>query len=298
MIGGYREDVLKKLQRISFEMLKELNRICEKYNIQYFCAFGTAIGAVRHKGFIPWDDDIDVGMMREEYEKLRNVPKTEWGDKYILADSRDKCAFHRTIYPRIYIKNTIFETESEQKDFPLPAGIRMPIALDIFIFDSFNSLKLKRMIKVTDNYKRFILYSSRKFAVNKNASLNKKLQAVIKSSIYHLMRLFNITSKTVYQKYLKYLNKNKGEFITSFELLTSHQKYACVSKYDEMFPVDYVSFEGVEIPIQKNYDDILSKQYGNYKEMPPKQQQYNHAPASLDFGDGNGDVMVLKDNKI
>ena len=78
----YEPEILQKLHTLQLEMLSDLQKICEKYNLEYFAVFGTALGAVRHKGFIPWDDDIDVGMLRKDYDIFIQVAEKEMGDKY------------------------------------------------------------------------------------------------------------------------------------------------------------------------------------------------------------------------
>ena len=88
-MAEYSPEVLKQLQNVEVDMLEIFVRICEKYDIKYFAIYGTAIGCIRHQGFIPWDDDIDVGMLWEDYKKLRAVPKEEWGDSVILCDPSD-----------------------------------------------------------------------------------------------------------------------------------------------------------------------------------------------------------------
>ena len=84
MIGEYEESTLKKLQGIQLGILKDFIDVCKKYDLKYFLIFGTAIGAARHKGFIPWDDDIDIGMLRSDYDKFIDIMDKEMGEKYNL----------------------------------------------------------------------------------------------------------------------------------------------------------------------------------------------------------------------
>lgn len=87
----YEPEVLKKLQKVQTEILEDYIKVCEKYNLTYFMLGGTGIGVVRHQGFIPWDDDIDVAMPREDYDRFMEVMESELGDKYkILTPLVDK----------------------------------------------------------------------------------------------------------------------------------------------------------------------------------------------------------------
>ena len=79
----YSESVSKRLKQTELEILKKFDELCKKYGIKYFVYYGTAIGAIRHNGFIPWDDDIDVAMIRDEYLKFLNIPNEEYSDQYL-----------------------------------------------------------------------------------------------------------------------------------------------------------------------------------------------------------------------
>lgn len=292
MLGNYSKDVLDKLHHIILDALKEFDRICQKYDITYFVGFGTAIGTARHNGFVPWDDDIDVCMMREEYEKLHKVPRDEWVNEYILADPRDDYSLHRSLFPCLYIKGTTFETEMQIKYLKQKSNKNYPIHIDIFVCDFFEKSKLNKMIKKTDNYKRLVLYSKCKYNIVKSDSVKKRAECQIKRLASNIMKITGKNSKKIYQRYLDYLQKNKGNSITSFELVETYEKIAFVSSYEEMFPVIYLPFEDMQVPMIKNYDVILTRLYGDYMAMPPIEKRWNAAPVVLDFGDGKGNVMA------
>lgn len=83
--------LMKKVWSVELDLLSELDRVCKKYDIKYYAAFGTLLGAVRNKGFIPWDDDIDVCMLRDDYARLKEVAKDEFSGKYYYQDWYNSC---------------------------------------------------------------------------------------------------------------------------------------------------------------------------------------------------------------
>ncbi|KDE71244.1 hypothetical protein FUSO7_10000, partial [Fusobacterium necrophorum BFTR-2] len=98
---------LREVQLIELEILIEVDRICKKYEIEYFLDFGTLLGAIRHEGFIPWDDDIDIGMTRDNYEKFMKIAPSKLKKEYFLQniDSEEQCPY---LYSRLRKKNTVF----------------------------------------------------------------------------------------------------------------------------------------------------------------------------------------------
>ena len=272
MLGNYSDEVLEKLHKYELNMLKEFDRICKKYDIKYFCVFGTALGAIRHNGFIPWDDDIDIGMLREDYEKLHNVPKSEWDSKYFLADPRDDYELHRTLFPRVYIKGTTFETEMHQKYLKQKTDSNYPIYMDIFIFDAVSNIeKLDKIIRKFDFYKRFVLYSKCKYNVIKSDPIKNRISCRIKRIMSYILKVANYSSKKIYNKYLKYIQheqsvggENSG-YVTCLEAVTKKAKHSYLCKRSELFPTVEVRFEDMEVPMIKNYHEIMTKMYGDYK---------------------------------
>ena len=159
----YDPEILAKLQHVELEMLHELDRVCRKYEIEYFATFGTALGAVRHQGFIPWDDDIDVGMTRDNFEKLLRVPREEWKDNISLVSPDDNCIppYHRHVWPKLYKKDTVYEQSGFNKKYRrINPECKTPIWLDIFVFDAIdNPETVKRQARRLFHLERLYFYS-------------------------------------------------------------------------------------------------------------------------------------------
>ena len=130
MYGEYREDELKCLQKIELNILKDFATICEELQLPYFMVGGGAIGAVRHKGFIPWDDDIDVGMLRKDFDKFKEEAIPKLKDRYVFHTIEENGIFP---VPAMFMekKGTRF-IEKAFKNLPMDFGIR----IDIIPFDS------------------------------------------------------------------------------------------------------------------------------------------------------------------
>lgn len=129
---------MEKLRIIEVDILDEVVRICNKYDINYYLAYGTLIGAVRHKGFIPWDDDIDIWMFREDYDRFAKIAEKELSEKYYYQD------WHKEKeYPYNFAKVRLNDTVVLQKPIT-KLNIHHGIYIDIFPLDNIN---LKRFTK-------------------------------------------------------------------------------------------------------------------------------------------------------
>lgn len=289
---SYDERILKKLQNTELSMLKDFDEVCRTNGINYFVNFGTLIGAVRHNGFIPWDDDIDIGMMREDYEKLCSLPSCIWDkckSEIYLVKPEDNDLLHRSIYPKLYKKNTVFETEYHYKYSNMKnivKGCYLPIWIDIFVYDRFKSIKeVKKKCKLAFVLKKLFYYSKCKINIVKKDKLLVKIFCFIKNITHRVLNLFNTPEKHIYNLYLKLIN-NEGEYVTSLDFDYIYESVRLCCKYEDMFPIREIKFEDIEVPIQKNYNESLQSLYGDYMIMPPQDKRVNHPPHILDFGDG------------
>lgn len=123
-------ETLRKLQLVELEIANEIKRVCVENNIKYFLESGTLLGAVRHGGFIPWDDDMDIGMMREEYEKFLKIAPEKLSSEFILQTWKNEKDYSLT-FAKVRKSDTIF-LEYEFKDSSMHNGIWV----DIFPYDS------------------------------------------------------------------------------------------------------------------------------------------------------------------
>lgn len=281
--------VLKHLQEVESDVLRVFDNICQKYKIEYFVSFGTAIGAVRHNGFIPWDDDIDVCMMREDYERLRKVPKEEWNG-YYLCDPGDDFPAQTKIFPRIFVPNTKFETEFHQYDyFGKNKHIVSPIWFDIFLLDRVEGVEqLKKKVKTSETLKRLYFFSRCRYKLPKGDTSVRKDRYILMIVMNKLLSISKKSSLWLYNLYKKNNYASPDcEYITSYDFGYPQEMVDFCDKYDDVFPTERIKFEDFEVNIQKNYHESLTKLYGDYMQLPPEEKRFNHPPVILDFGEGN-----------
>lgn len=261
------EVTLRKIQLIQLEMLEEVDRICKKCNIHYNIIAGTLLGAVRHGGYIPWDDDADVAMLREEYEKFRKACKKELDHtRFYFQDHRNTKGY-RWGYGKLRRKNTLFLREF-QEHMPYEQGI----FIDIFPLDG-----------VPDNYLLRSLKNFECFCVRK--ILWSKVGKVADSRWY--MRkwyalLDRIPEKKVFSYYHKMIakaHKKKTRMVRILMFPTPNDEWGYYRNWYETsqeIVFEEKSFVGI-----KDYDSYLSFKFGNYMELPPVEKRKVHPVSDL-----------------
>lgn len=288
---NYKPDILKDLQRVELGILKKFDDICQRHQIDYFAVFGTALGAVRHKGFIPWDDDIDVGMMRKEYAKLKRVPVDEWGD-CVLSDAYDRTKGHVLIYPQVYKKDTVFETEYHNRYDKKPIDHVLPIWIDIFVYDFVSSTdEVKRKYKKANLIRKLFYYSKYGTKVCSDDALGRKISCTVKDISHKILSLRRDVDLILYDEYVKLVSSSSGKYITTFDTSILKEIINSVILCGDMFPTIRVPFENIEISIPKCYDKMLRQIYGDYMKLPPIEKRVNHPPKILNLGDGRGNII-------
>ena len=277
----YDPKVLDKLHGLQIEMLQDLEKICRRYNLQYFAVFGTALGATRHQGFIPWDDDIDVGMMRDDYEIFIRVVEREMGDKYqILTPEIDKrYACNVTKFQR---KGTKFVSHLSEK-----LECEQCIFIDIFPFDCVAPTvrKAKRQQLRTLFLDRLLYLCGTAYPIIPYTGVKHAMAAGICWCVHYATKILRVSPKKIYQlfeKESKRYNREKTGVVTTFgEAISLRYRLP----FDRMLPIEVIPFENVTINVLNNNIEHLEKTYGDYMKMPPLNQRVNHAPYIIEFGD-------------
>lgn len=257
---------IKELQDIELQIMISFDDYCRNNGLEYSLGGGSMIGAIRHNGFIPWDDDIDVFMLRREYNKLLSMTEKDancFGEKYILLSQKERGYYYP--YIKLVDKNTkIIEKNLKQID-------RLGVWIDIFPIDYISDDKEKAIENTNKNVK--VVKKIMKLNTHRNYG---GMKSRIINGLYDGYRLLNFGSCEKLIKYVQRFSENE------------YKKYGgtvcwALSEKD-CYPMEYfdsymdVLFEGYKFKIFSKYDEILSSRYGNYKELPLIENRVSHSP--------------------
>ncbi len=283
----YEPEVLRKLQKAEVEILKDFDALCEKHGIDYFVCGGTAIGGVRHQGFIPWDDDIDIGMTREDYEHFLKVADSEYGDKYGVINPDINSNFP-AILTKWYRKGTLFRNQEM-----IDLGLSIGIAIDIFCFDNVadDVKSLKKQGMWAWIWGKFLT-----LRLVKNPSLyvdgwKAKAVSFVAAILHKLLDWFHISPSFFYKKAVKAATKYKMVHTGRIGYLFDPQPYTSIVGKSDIYPTVKRKFEDIELRFPCHVEKYLEWRYGkDYMELPPEDKRHNHAPEELDFGEVFADL--------
>ncbi len=259
---------LNQLHNVHLEMIDEIDRICSKHGLSYWLDSGTALGAIRHKGFIPWDDDVDIGMMREDYEKFIAIAKKEISSDYVIQDNITEPRYNN-FHIKVRKLNTIYpQSYNSQYKY---RGIQ----LDIFPFDYVpdDSKKTIRKCKWLQKYRIFCFIATRE--VLSHNPIKRLVQRAIK-----------LVPAAVYRNYFerscqKY-NDTPTDYLTSHTYRMQREKVR-IFKTKDLIPTKRIRFEDREYSIMNNPDEYLKTMYGDYMTLPPEDKRVYHLIGEIIF---------------
>lgn len=256
------KEELRKLQMVELELLEEVHRICEKCGIHYNIIAGTLLGAVRHGGFIPWDDDADVALLRPEYEKFRRACQTELDTtRFYFQDHRNTPGY-RWGYGKLRRKDTLF-LRNNQEHMPYEQGV----FIDVFPLDYVPNNYVLRSLH---NFKCF---TYRKFFWSEVGRIADKSKFM--RTVYGIMsKVPEKKLKNSFNRFVEKTNKKKTNWVRILTFPTPNKEYGYRTKWYESS--NDIVFEGITFKGIKEYDEYLSFKFGNYMELPSEEQRKVH----------------------
>lgn len=256
------------------DILKVFHDFCEKHSLVYYAIGGTALGAARHQGFIPWDDDIDVGMPRPDYEKFIEIFNKENKEKrYILETPYQNDPCYCISFIKLYDTKT---TLIENNRFPLKRGIY----LDIFPLDG---LKTKNGQKPKTPFKiRFLSYF-RTLVTVKPVKERMFFKNFLLSSTYGLSKILNLKGNDIAKMLdarCKQDDYQTSDYVANFMGYTGDREIVPKSFFGtpKLFP-----FMGISLFCPEKTDEYLTSIFGDWRTPPPKEKQITHHSYFLDL---------------
>lgn len=255
---------LRKVQLLQVEALKEVDRICKKYLIKYYMTSGTLIGAVRHKGFIPWDDDIDIAMLRSDYDKFLSCSQGELGDKYFLQNYQTDIDYYPAL-TRVCIMGTYLNDKHIRH-----LKCNKALYLDIFPLD--NVPAEERMQK--KQARKIHVISKLMFYKSGIVFLNGPLFVKLVAKKVLQVLLLPVSLKFLHQRrenaMLEYSKQNTINVCSTASKYGYKVQVMPLSIYGEPVLLD---FEGGMYYAPQEWDTHLKKIYGDYMVLPPEDKR-------------------------
>ena len=252
---------------------KEIKRICEKNNIPYFMLAGTLLGAVRHKGFIPWDDDMDFGMFRDDYNRFVEACKKDLNTELFFLQNYNTDPGFGYFYTRLLLNNTYLNYEYINK-----VDMHKGLFVDIFPYDSIPDSKVLRK-------KQSIITSFAIRLLKKKLNFNIKCYTIGGKIELFFGRFFR--RNTIIQMYEKEMQRYNKKLPTS--------TFVCCANGGAGYPKEVIKrswiednkqldFEDTSFPGSVQFDDYMTSFYGEYMTLPSENKRYTHEFDEIDFG--------------
>ncbi len=276
----YDQETLAHLQACEMMILRDFVSICTEHNLPYMAIAGTGIGALRHGGFIPWDDDIDVALFSQDLETLIEIVQRDYSDKYTIINAGTNIEYPLAT-TRMMLKGTQF-CEEALAHLPLDLGI----FLDLYAFDNVaDDEKLYRKQAWDAWYWSHVrmLLSIPKPVIIVGGIKGKLIKAISFCASY-FFRAIGITKEKAYAKEQEARNRYRSVKTERVAYLNDTDRLNETYYVKDLLPLRQLPFEDIELSFPANLEYTLEQIYGDYMQLPPEDKRKNHFPARLDFG--------------
>ncbi|HJB49346.1 MAG TPA: LicD family protein [Candidatus Olsenella excrementigallinarum] len=278
---------LHKLQLEELDILLVIDEFCAREGITWFLMSGTALGALRHRGFIPWDDDIDIGMLRRDYDRFIQLAEHGLPSGYSLH-TVDNTPGLAGFFAKIYRDGTVFQT-AETKE----AGCRQAIFVDVFPFDRVSNnekTRLKQLSHAKMWQRISYLYHSGSITVPHSGVLGSMERLACRVAHHVVRPLVSITAIRQNFDRAVTMTEPAPETPQGYEegrYTTFAWPYAEPVDLTLLIPTSVATFEGHELPVPARCEDYLENEYGDWRQLPPPELRRTHLPERLVFSDGS-----------
>ena len=256
---------MNNLQSKLLDMFKWFHNVCEENGLKYYALGGTMLGAVRHRGFIPWDDDIDFGMPREDYEKFLLLMHRRQDKQYVIETPYTEADDYCYAFAKIYNTQTTLIENTRQK-------IKRGIYIDVFPLDGMENTKISRKMHYFTVYVKKMIFGMRETWFNKKRTPLKSF----------ILWIVNLPSKKLLsgKKLLQSIDRSCKK--RSFEKCTYLGNLLGAWGTREIMPKSYMGtptlyqFENISVYGVEQPDLYLTSLYGDWRKLPPKEKQKSH----------------------
>ena len=263
-------DVTKFMQEVELGILKEIDRICKEEGITYFASGGTFLGAVRHKGFIPWDNDIDIGMYRDDYERFLRIAENRLPEPYALH-TYDNCSKHH------YYMSHVVDTRYSVRRMGRADKREENIWVDVFPYDGLPNSHLIRTIHYWRLTISRVLFHLAYFETVDRSRSDRSAIEYLLIEVCSVMQRWLHPSKTKWRKRIDTLLKKyplaNSDYIVNF--IGIKRKKEIFPKEIFMNLIEY-SFEDMKVLAPRDYDKVLGQLYGDYMVEPDEKGKATH----------------------
>lgn len=275
----YSDDELRRIQQLELNCLEAIAHVCEKLDVEYFLIGGSALGAVRHGGFIPWDDDIDIGMTRKNYNKfINNASRLLPSNYHLQTPSISKnCPY---FYSKIRIDGTEFVEYCNHR-----VNMHQGVYVDIFPFDEVpddENENIRQFNTVKKLVRRFTLRQSPDVS-SKPITMKEKLQSYVRY-ILHLLCKLQSYDKLIERLELEFTKYN-GTGQSSIACLNFPVRKTEYIRLEDLYPLIDYKFENIIVKVPNNYDKYLKTHYGDYMKLPSEVNRFGHKPYKVFLGE-------------
>lgn len=263
----YTEEEIKKIQRVELDSLKVFMDICKKLEIDFMLYGGTLLGAVKYKGFVPWDDDLDIALMRKDYDKL-----IEFGTSLVPKEYEIQHPSINKVSPFPYIKFRRKDTTLVEYSLH-KLKMNHGIYFDIYPIDNIpdDDRLMHKQFKEFSNLAKMFYFRQVKNVEHPINNMSDIVKALTKRVIYVIL-------KCIPHKY--FINKMYKTMTRYNEMSTKRQGNYFHSKpvnyFNGIYPLVEVSFEGLDLKIPKGYEVNLYNRYGDISKLPPEEERFGH----------------------